>query len=157
MKDRMKTLILGLGNELLSDDGVGIWAARALKEQCEGQAEVGESSLAGLALLELLIGYDRVILIDAVKTGRGAPGTLYELTPADLGAVMAPSPHYAGLPELMEVAKALEIEFPREIKIFAIEVEDPYTIGEGLSEPVKRALNEVVQRVLKEIDHAYQA
>lgn len=147
-----RTLVLGLGNELLSDDAVGILAARALKERVSDQADVVESALSGMALLDLFVGYDKAIIIDAIKTGRCAPGTICVLSPNDLGAVLAPSPHYAGLPELMAVARQLQLEFPKEIKIFALEVEDPYTIGQAMSEPVQRALAELVQRVVLQIE-----
>lgn len=147
----MKTLILGLGNELLGDDAVGILAARALKERVKDTANVVESSLSGMALVELFIGYDRAIIIDAVKTGRCPPGTIYELRPQDLGAVTAPSPHYAGLPELIATAQQLQLNFPNEIKIFALEVEDPYTIGKGLSAPVQQALERLIHRIEQQL------
>ncbi|MDW8141182.1 MAG: hydrogenase maturation protease [Candidatus Bipolaricaulota bacterium] len=147
----MKTLILGLGNELLSDDAVGILAARALEERFQNRADVVESSLSGMALLDLLIGYEQVIIIDAVKTGRNPPGTISELSPVDLGSVLAPSPHYAGLPELIATAQALQLDFPNEIKIFALEVEDPYTIGGKLSPAVERALEELICRVEEQL------
>lgn len=143
----METLILGLGNELLSDDAVGILAARTLKERLKDKADVVETSLSGMALLEFFIGYKRAIIIDAVKTGRCPPGMIYELHPEDLGAVAAPSPHYAGLPELIATAQALKLDFPQEIKIFALEVEDPYTIGKELSAPVQQALERLIRRV----------
>jgi len=69
----MKTLILGMGNPIMGDDGVGIWAARALKDRFNEEEEVTvmETSMAGLNLLELMADYDRAILIDAIKTGKG--------------------------------------------------------------------------------------
>lgn len=151
----MKILVLGLGNELLGEDAVGIMAARALKDKLRGQADVVESSLSGLALLEHFIGYDRAIVIDAVKTGHHPPGTIVEMGPGDLDPAIAPSPHYAGLPELLALAKQLNLDFPKEIKIFALEVEDPYTIGGKLSEPVSRALKELVRRVYAQV-HRWQ-
>ena len=147
----MKILILGLGNELLGDDAVGILAARVLKERLKDKADVVESSLSGMALLDLLVGYERAILIDAVKTGRTPPGTIAELSPADLGAVAAPSPHYAGLPELIATAQALHLDFPKEIKIFAIEVEDPHTIGRWLSPTVAQALGKLIPQVERQV------
>ncbi|HEY3416308.1 MAG TPA: hydrogenase maturation protease [Armatimonadota bacterium] len=136
----MKILILGLGNELLSDDGAGLLAARALSLELQGQAEVIECSLSGLALLEVLMDYDRAIILDATASGKHPPGTIIELFPDDLSAVISPSPHYAGLPEMLALAKQLEVDFPSEIAIFALEVADPYTIGGGLSEKVREAL-----------------
>lgn len=142
-----KTLVLGLGNDLLSDDAVGILAARKLKEECSGQAEVIESNLSGLALLELFVGFDKAIIIDAIQTGKNSPGTIYELKPADLGSVFAPSPHYTGLPELLALAKELELDFPKDIRIFAMEVADPHTIGGGLTGPVAGAFENLIDKV----------
>lgn len=147
----MRTLVLGLGNELLGDDAVGILAARALRERLAGRADVMESSLAGLALLDLLVDYDRVIIIDCVKTGHRPPGTLYELGPEDLDPVIAPSPHYAGLPELLAVATALELHAPRTIRIFALEVQDPYTVGVMPCDAVRQALPRLVERVRRQV------
>ncbi len=149
----MKTLVLGLGNELLSDDAVGVLAARALKERLKDKADVVESALSGMALLDLFIGYERAIIIDAVKTGKNPPGTISELSPTDLSVVLAPSPHYAGLPELIATAQRLHLDFPKEIKIFAIEVEDPNTIGGKLSPAVAHAFRKIVQRVEEQITH----
>jgi hydrogenase maturation protease len=151
IEDRMKTLVLGLGNELLSDDGLGLLAVRKLKGENRLKADFVESSLSGMALLDLFIGYDRAIIVDAIKTGHKPPGTIYELNPEDLGPVFAPSPHYSGLPELLSTAEQLELDFPGQIKIFAMEADDPYTIGGGLTEPVKAALGELVNKIRLQI------
>jgi hydrogenase maturation protease len=144
----MKILILGLGNELLSDDGVGILAARNLKEQLDDSVEVIESSLSGIALLELFAGHDKAIVIDAVCTGRDPAGFIREFDSASLGPVLAPSPHYSGLPEILALARQLEVEFPREIRIFAVETGDMTTIGGTLSKPVAAALAPLTGRVV---------
>lgn len=143
----MKLLLLGLGNDLLSDDAVGILTVRELRKHLNGEVDVVESSQSGIALLELFLGYDRAIVIDAVQTTRHPPGTIHELSPADLDSVVAPSPHFAGLPEMLAIAKRLQLEFPKEIKIFAVEVEDPYTIGGEMSEAVRNAIPGLAQRV----------
>jgi hydrogenase maturation protease len=146
----VKTLVLGLGNELLSDDAVGIVVARTLRERMPadpGGVDVVESSLAGLALLDLFFGYDRAVVVDGIRTGRRPPGEIVELSPADLDSVVAPSPHYAGLPELLAVARNLGLPFPTDVRILAVETEDPYTIGGDLSESVRGAVEGVVERV----------
>ena len=148
----MKTLVLGLGNELLADDAVGILAARALRDEIKGQAEIVESSLSGLALLDLFVGYERAIVLDAIKTGRHPAGTILDLSPEDLGEVFAPSPHYAGLPEMLALARELELEFPWKIKIFALEVVDPYTVGGGLSEKAEQGIKELVRKVKQQLE-----
>ncbi len=154
----MKVLVLGLGNELLSDDAVGILTVRRLSEELKGQADFAESAVCGLALLDYFIGYDKAIIIDAIKTGQNSPGTVMSLDSDHIPAVAAPSPHYAGLPELLALSNELKIDFPQEIKIFAVEVADPYTIGGKISPAVvngMRELFDLVARQLREWNVAY--
>ncbi|HEX9122317.1 MAG TPA: hydrogenase maturation protease [Actinomycetota bacterium] len=143
----MRTLVLGLGNELAADDAVGLLVARALRERLDGAADVVESSASGMALIEVLAGYDRAVVVDAVRTGRNPPGTVTEMGLAEVGNVVAPSTHQAGLPELAAVAERLGLVFPSETRVLAVEVVDPYTIGGPLSEPVAGAVDELVGRV----------
>lgn len=147
----MRTLVLGLGNELAGDDGVGPLAARALAERLarEGRAhvaEVVESSASGLTLLEALTGHERAIVIDAIRTGRRPPGTIVEMSLRDVGRVVAPSTHQAGLAELAAVAERLGLAFPSSAWVLAVEVMDPFTLGAGLSAPVAAAVPELVRR-----------
>jgi len=146
-----RTLVLGLGNELLSDDAVGILAVRRLREELDDQTDVIESSLSGVALMELFVGYERAIIVDAVQTGEFPPGSIREFAPADLDRVLAPSPHYAGIPEILALARQLELDFPREIRILAIEVGDATTIGGALSPAVATALPELIGQVKSQV------
>ena len=125
----MRTLVLGLGNELAADDAVGLLAVRAVSEDVAGAADVVESSASGMALIELFAGYDRALVVDAIRTGRNPPGTIIELALDDVGRVVAPSLHHAGLPEMAAVAQRLGLRFPLETHVLAVEVLDPYTIG----------------------------
>jgi hydrogenase maturation protease len=144
-------LVLGIGNELLSDDGVGILAVRKLARELRGQADVVETALHGLALLELFLGHRQAIVIDAICTGAHPHGTVFELNPADLETVESPSPHYTGLPEMLALAKQLNLDFPADVKIIAMEVVDPFTVGFELSEPVQKALPELIRKVLEQV------
>ncbi|MGQ9588661.1 MAG: hydrogenase maturation protease [Planctomycetota bacterium] len=154
----MKILVLGLGNDLIADDAAGIFAARRVREAIESgglprtsedfRVDVLECSVSGVALLDVFAGYDRAIVIDSVLTGKFPPGTVQELDPARLGAVLAPSAHYSGLPEILAIARELAVPFPREIEILALEVADPHTIGGDISEPVRSALPALAERVL---------
>ena len=73
--NNIKTLILGLGNPILTDDGVGCHVAMALKDRLKGpEVDVMEASIAGLDFLDLLTAYDRAIIIDAIQTDEGQPG-----------------------------------------------------------------------------------
>jgi hydrogenase maturation protease len=149
----MKTLILGLGNELAGDDAIGLLAARALREQLsEDEADVVESSASGMALLEILAGYERAIVIDSILSGRNPPGTISELALREVGRVVAPSLHHAGLPEMAAAAERLGLSFPSQTRVFAVEVADPYTLGAAVSGPVVGALDELVRRARSRIE-----
>jgi hydrogenase maturation protease len=147
-----KTLLLALGNDILGDDGAGLAAARRLEGACLPSVDVVLSSEAGLALIDLMEGYERALLLDSVVTGAAPPGTVHEFSPSDFRRVTAPSPHYAGLPEVLQLAERLEIPFPREIRVLALEVEDPYRITECLTPAVERSIPafvEAARRILE--------
>lgn len=143
----MKTLVLGLGNDILADDAVGILAARALQTRLADVADVQETAWHGVALLEVFIGYERAILMDAVMTGKHAPGTIIEINPDELAPVQGASPHFTGLPEMIAMAKELDLEFPKNFRIFAVEVADPHTVGGEMTPAVRDAIPALCERV----------
>ncbi len=146
-----RTLVLGMGNDILCDDAVGLLAVRALREEFGDHVDIVETSEAGLALIEILEGYKKVLILDAIKTDTVPVGTILEYTPNDFQKIVAPSPHYAGLPEVLEMAKRLQLEFPSDIRILAMEVEDPFSIREGLTKLVREALPELIARSMETI------
>ena len=127
----LKTIVLGLGNPILSDDSVGIRVALALEGRFDPErVTVMGSSLAGLSLLDLLLGYDRSIIIDSIQTKEGKVGEVYRLGAGDFATTRhTVSPHDVNLGTALELGKRLELELPREIAIFAIEVQDVTTFG----------------------------
>lgn len=139
MTERTTTLLLALGNDILGDDGVGLAAARILKTEYNDEVDVEESAEAGLALMELLEGYERALILDAIVTGRHPVGTVLEFGTEIFQRVLAPSPHYAGMPEILALARRLELVFPTEIRILALEVEDPYHLRESFTPSVEAA------------------
>ena len=153
----MKPLVLCLGNELLADDAAGIIAAAKLKADIGDQADIVDTSLSGMALLEYFIGYEQAIIVDAIHTGKHEPGSVIEIDQSELKAVIAPSPHYAGLPEMLEIAKLLGVDFPKDIKIFAIEAADPYTIGGEIDDRVRDGIDRAVERVKAELERMNSA
>lgn len=141
----MKPLILGLGNDIISDDAIGLIVARAMRNRLGDTVDVKESSESGFALLDLMMGYEKMLIIDSIRTCVHPPGAILDFGADDIGKVAAPSPHYAGLPELISLAKQLELVFPTEIAILAMEVKDSFTIAQGLSAEVADALERMVE------------
>lgn len=151
---RERTLLLGLGNTLLQDDGAGIHVVREFRKRygCPAGLDIRESQLAGLNLLELLTGYDRVIIVDAIETGRMKPGSVYRFTIEDVqDAVRGCSPHLIGLPSIIQIGRRCGYSMPSLIEVFAIEAHRLYAFGEGLSDELKAALPKIVRLLRKEI------
>ena len=141
-----RIIVLGLGNDIMGDDAVGLLAARRLRALLPESVDVEEAGGGGLELLDVLEGYDRALLLDSSAIGGHPPGTILEFSSADFQKVIAPSPHYAGIPELLQMAERLSIPFPKTIRILAVEIEDPYTIREGLSQSATEALLALIAR-----------
>jgi hydrogenase maturation protease len=153
----MKTLILGLGNPILTDDGVGVRVAEAVRAAlpADSPVEVREVSLGGLTLMETMVGYDRVILIDAWQSQNGQPGAVHRITLEDLQAV-APTWHSASVHDTslltaLEMGRRLGLPLPQEMIIYAIEVENIWDFGEELTPAVKQAIPSVTAAILADL------
>lgn len=141
MDDRKnKLLVLGLGNDILGDDAIGLVALREIKKRFPRNVDFVEAAISGFEIMEILEGYGSVLLLDAVVTKANRPGTIMELSREQFEKVVAISPHYMGLPEIFRYAETMKMNFPKKIRILAVEIEPPYEIKEGLSEPVRIAV-----------------
>jgi hydrogenase maturation protease len=149
----MKTLVLGLGNSILSDDGVGIRVAQEVGKQLnDPQVTVAETSEAGLRLLDSIVGYDKVIIVDAVQTEKGQVGQIYRMEPQDFSfAKHLTSPHQINLATALELGKMLNLAMPQKITIFAVEAKDITTFSEKCTPEVEQVIPEVVKVVLEEL------
>ena len=149
-----KLVILGLGNTILTDDGAGIYVAREVEEKLRGKGQglrvkVIEASVGGFNLIDILAGYDRAVVIDAIHTKNGKPGEFYEL---DLAA-LKPSARLSSLHQIdfataCDLAKKMDVEFPKEFAIFAMEVEDEFSFGEEPTLKVKAAIPKMAESIV---------
>ena len=144
-----RTLVLGLGNPILRDDGVG-WRVVEHASWLIGEPgiEFDRVALGGLALMERLIGYDRAILVDAIQVVGGSPGAVYQLDIDDLPTLHSDAVHDASLKAALQLGRRLGATLPQEIVIFAVEAVDVLEFGEILSPPVEAAVPLAVEKVL---------
>jgi hydrogenase maturation protease len=149
----VNVLVLGIGNPLRSDDGVGIHVIEALKDENLGKSVDIKEGLSGLDMLNAIIGYERIIMIDAIKTG-GEPGTIYKLSVEDLHAQQTLhtfSTHDVDIPTMLKLGRDLYPgKMPEHIVIIAVEAEDIETFSETCTPKVEKAIHEVVQ-LIKEL------
>jgi hydrogenase maturation protease len=146
-----KTLVLGIGNSVLCDDGVGIRVAEQLGKRITDSAiTVAEACDGGLFLLEAFLGYDHVVLIDAIQTVGGTPGQVYELQPNDfLSARHLSSPHQVDFATALELGKALGLPMPSTIDIVAVEAGDVTSFQDRCTPEVEKAIPVAVEMALR--------
>ena len=152
----MKTLVLGLGNPILTDDGVGIEVVHTLKSRVDDpQVTLRESSLGGLNLLDMLVGYDRAIIVDAIQTRDGTTGDVYHLNSNDFEPCLHMScAHDVDFATALELGMKIGLRLPRDITVVAVEVQDVTTFGEECTPVVQAAISTAVDMVLQELKSA---
>jgi hydrogenase maturation protease len=146
----MKGLVLGLGNDILSDDGVGLVVLRRLKERLGEQESIDfvETNEMGLSLLDFIEGYDWAVIVDSIITGDDEPGTLTVFDKETFNHPRACNPHHMGIDEIIDMAEKMNLVVPKILYVAAIEVKDPFSFGEKLTPEIE----EVVPRVTSEVE-----
>jgi len=151
----MKTLVLGLGNPLLTDDAVGLIVVRALRSRLAHRPdiEVDEEYHGGLRLMERMIGYDRGIVVDAMRSG-DAPGTIHRLRDESIPTQHSASAHDASLSTALALGRKANAHLPRagDVLFFGIEAADVTTFGERCTPDVQAAIPRAVEAVLSVLD-----
>lgn len=158
----MKIRVIGLGNTILTDDGVGVYAARLVREELAkldplapnetDEIEVKETESGGFDLMELLSGAERVILMDAMSFDHEEPGTIVTIDPRDLRtSLRLRGVHEVDLPTGWALGEYLGLSMPKEIIVLGVQVEDMLTLGEQLTPKVAAALPALVKAALEQI------
>jgi hydrogenase maturation protease len=151
--------VLGLGNPILTDDGIGITVVREAKarfkpEGPDGDVTFTEASVGGFRLLSVLTGYDRAILVDAIQTAGGQPGDVGRLQVGGMGASLhSGCTHDLTLAGALALGRHLGVPLPHDdqIQIVAIEAEDVLTFGEQCTPAVQAGAARAVEMVLQEL------
>lgn len=151
----MKTIIIGLGNPILGDDGVGWKVAQKISDQLsvisDQSVAVDCASLGGLSLMERMVGFERAILIDAMESAQGQVGSvrvipLEALTNPSAGH--SASAHDTSLITALQTARTMGLRVPSRVDVVAVESKNVYDFSEELSPPVAEAVPVAVQAVL---------
>ncbi|HEY55430.1 MAG TPA: hydrogenase maturation protease [Dehalococcoidia bacterium] len=146
----MKTLVLGVGNSILTDDGVGIEIARQLRER-KPELEVIETGESGIGLLDIIVGYDKLIIVDSIITEKGKPGELYKLGVEALKpAENLSSSHGVDIATAYEIGQGLGYDMPEHVSIYAVEIEDNTTFGEKCTGEVEGRIPFIAEQIIKE-------
>ena len=150
-----ETLVLGLGNILLGDEGLGVRAVERLLEKYEfpEEVQVMDGGTLGLDLLPYVEDCRRLLVIDAVQAGK-VPGTLVRLSGTEIPVfldVSRVSPHQDGLQDLLAVA-ALKGYLPEKVVLWGIQIQS-LGVGLELSPAVASRMDSLVEKILSELAH----
>jgi len=147
----MSTLVLGVGNPILADDGIGIKVAQRLKKE-RPELEVIETSEAALAMLDIICrtDCDKIIIVDSIKVGQGEPGELYRFELEDLKpAKDFSSTHGVDIATVVELGQRLDCGVPRDISIYAVEIQDNTTFSEGCTKKVEDKIPFIAKQIIE--------
>lgn len=148
-----ESAVFGLGNVLMSDEGIGCHLIQSLLKQKDiaGLSDFIEIGTKGMALFHLLGDYKKAVIVDCALMGT-APGTIKRFTPDDVNSIKKLSHyslHEADILGIIEMSRKLGYS-PAEIVIFGIE---PETVepGQQLSSTLSQNINSYVQTILEEV------
>lgn len=148
----MKVTIVGVGNVLLQDEGVGVHAIEKLRERFEFPEDVAviDGGTMGLDLLPFIENTDKLLLIDAIDLKK-KPGTIGIIEDKDIPAVIKTkiSPHQIGLSDLLSVMRLLEKE-PESITVIGIQPGSIQT-GTELSAEVRQNLDDLISVIIDKL------
>jgi hydrogenase maturation protease len=152
-----RTLLVGMGNPILTDDAVGVRLVRDLVSRLgtvPGHAVMDECSVGGLDLVEHFAGHERIIVVDSIRTRGGTPGSWYRFTAANLRETLHLSNvHDANFATAIELGRRMGIMLPPDeaIHVFAVEVLENTTFGETFSPEIEEAYPEILEEILAEV------
>lgn len=150
----LKTLIVGLGNPILGDDGVGWRIAQELQiaGNLPSDADVICLAVGGISLMESLVGYKRAIIIDAIVTHKAPIGTIRRLKLEDLtdpSSGHLSSAHDTSLQNALRIGHDLGIQLPDEIVVLTIESQKVYDFSEDLTPAVSAAIPNAISNIME--------
>lgn len=155
VEEPVRTLVIGLGNPLISDDSVGLRVAQHLRTRLAHcpHVDVMEDYWGGLRLMERMIGYQRAIVVDAICSG-APPGTIHRLSPDMLATQRSASAHDVNLPTALAFGRQAGAPLPQDadVRLVGIEALDVVNFSEQCTPAVAAAIPQVVEEVVQLVE-----
>ncbi|MCS7215600.1 MAG: hydrogenase maturation protease [Thermodesulfovibrio sp.] len=151
-----KTVIVGLGNPIVTDDGIGIHLVRYLKEVLADKnirdVEIKEVYAGGLRLLDELVGYHHAVIIDAMQTGQVVPGSVMRFNLSELISTKnLICMHDTNFKTALELGVMLGLILPEKILIYGIEAKDLTTFSDRISKELEEKIPQITEFIIKDI------
>lgn len=142
--------VLGVGNPILTDDGAG-WEIVEEIRRLRPALDAVTVCAGAMGVFDYIVDCERVVLIDSIKSGTVAPGTVLRLSLDDLTPSLdQPTSHGMDIASACRIGEALGYRMPRQISIYAVEIADNTTIGEGCTPAVAACIPDVAKEIIAE-------
>lgn len=147
----MKILILGMGNPILTDDGIGLIMAERLKNKVQG-ADVAVNAMIGLNLLDDIIGYDKIFIIDAMTSSGGEIGDMKIITQTNgFGSLHLFSSHGLNIFDLMDLGITCGCHMPELTAVYGIEIGDEVAFGCDLTPTLSQRMESLEEEIISDM------
>lgn len=151
-EEMANTLVIGLGNPILGDDGVGFKVAESVRAAVDrDQVDVKEAAVGGIRFLDLIVGYEKVVIVDAIQTGQSEIGSIHKLSvDSELATKNSGCAHDVGFFEAIQMGRGLGLSMPESITVYAVEIGESVDFTETCSPAVMEAASKVSSMICKE-------
>lgn len=140
-------LIIGLGNDIICDDRIGLDLSKKIAEQFS--LTLSDEHAINIGVLGEIAGYEKLIIVDSIKTGNDSVGTVKLLTLEDIeNYTGAYSTHQISLSDLFKVGEKMDFDMPKELYIISVEIKDNETITEDYSPEIESLYDSVLSEIL---------
>lgn len=147
----MKTLVLGLGNDIMSDDAAGVLVARSIAGRiAPGCADVVEAACAGWRLVDILRGYERIIIVDAIVSVQCPAGAVCRVDLENIRSMHLQSSHGMGIREALALDHTLGGSVQRAISAYAVGVKNPFEFGEAPCREVAERIDAIADEIIEQ-------
>jgi len=139
-----------MGNAIVSDDKVGLLIVNKIAEKAKNpHVEVKTTEAGGLYILDVMMGFDFAIVVDAIKTGKHEPGAIIQFNPGEFDFTpRGTMVHDVSFFDAIELGKKMDIKVPGRIEIVSIEIIDNRTVSENINEEVMKAVDPAIEKVV---------
>ena len=150
---KSKTLLLGIGNPIRTDDAIGVMVAREVSKLRLPDVDVEEIAASGIEVMELMLDYEKVVIVDAIMLPDGKPGEIMKLEEGDFSStVHGASPHGVNLSTAIALGRqTAPSRMPKQIVFYAMQAEDVDTFSESLTTRVRENLPSLIDTVVREL------
>jgi hydrogenase maturation protease len=146
-----RTILIGLGNPIMSDDGIGLLVAEEVLRLVPG-LEGDLTASGGFDVLDRVLGYERAVIIDAMVTRKCPPGTVRRVdVDSGMETLRITETHGMNFVEAIELGRACGADMPGEVIIYGIEVADPASLGDAVSGGLGEKVYEIAGQIARDL------